>query len=113
MLYTHRAIIVVTTDVAETTNQKAQQLTGKAADLLAWTVSLSSTGAIPATHYWCNWVFTQVQWDTLNALFVALPATVRDKITVFLLDNPDPFAGKPTPQEVLTQMALKTLDGGI
>jgi len=108
-----RAIIVVSAAVAAVANEKAKETTGHDADLKAWTVPLSPTGALPATHYWCNWQFTPGWWDKLNVLFAAQPPAERTKIQVFKLSDPDPAIATPRPEEILAQLGLKTIQPAV
>lgn len=97
--YSVRYIIVVTAADAAIANAAA-----KTVDLVGgektFTSPLSPTGALPATHYWCNWAMTPAQATELSGKLDTLLSSNRarafDAVTT-------------TPDQVLTTLGLKVV----
>ena len=98
-LYTRRAIIVTPASLAPQANAGAKQNDlDPVGGEKTFTVPLSATGSLPATHYWCNWQMTPDHWDAAQTRIKSLGAEVR----VF-------DASTITPQEVLDTLGLQTI----
>ncbi len=105
--YTKRVVIVVTGGQLVAANAQA-----KLVDVLAgeftWTVGLSPSGDLPATHFWCNWQMMPDQFVTLESLLALIPGHNEQ---IFELDSFDPAIAKPTIDEILamTNPPLKVI----
>ena len=103
--YTQRLICVVTADL-----QAGANVHGKTVDPVggeqAFTVPLSGTGMVPATHYWCDWALRPSDRTLLSTLLMSLPLATL-KVNIYELDDADPGRGVPSPTTVLQTLGLK------
>jgi hypothetical protein len=70
--YTQRAIIVVTAAAVTAANGRANQVDRTGGDK-TFTVGLSATGLVPATHYWCSWLMTPGEYTDLTTRLDGIP----------------------------------------
>jgi hypothetical protein len=91
-IYTHRTIIIVQASDQAAANQAAASMPGASpADLQAFHVGLSPTGAGTPTHYWCNSQFDDAHRQMVTGLQAQFPtAVVQDYDIQF--DPTYPFA---------------------
>lgn len=100
--YPHRLTIVVNATIAANVNTRALEVDPEAGQV--FTIGLSPTGQLPITHYWCGW---QVTEDQRSGLLQRLQQAVDNgNARVYNGDN-------RTPQEILTILGLKTVEGSI
>ena len=103
-LYIRRAIIVVPAGIQGAANDRSKQVDTRGGQL-TFTVGLSPTGSLPATHYWCSWALKPLEWDSLWEHF---GKPVRPFPSTRMFDAFDRGDGShATPEAVLTQMRLQ------
>jgi hypothetical protein len=100
-LYTRRAIIIIPAAKQAQASALAVEA-DPGTDGRTFTVPLSATGTLPASHYWCNWQTTQAQWDALMARFPDGKQGVR----YFDADT-------TTPEQALDATGLRRITSGI
>src|SRR5258705_219116 len=80
-MFTQRLIIIVTAAAAAAANAKAAEIDPEGG-AQAFSVGLSVTGALPASHFWCSWQLTPGQEqglrDRLAAAVAAGDARIYD-----------------------------------
>ena len=96
-LFIRRAIIIVNQGNRVAANSSAKQV-DRVGGEFTFTVGLSPSGNLPATHFWANWQMLESERLTLGDLLDVIPGQA---VQVFDLSSHDPKAAKPTPGEVL------------
>lgn len=99
--YTQRAIIVVTAAAVTTANGRANQVDRTGGDK-TFTVGLSATGLIPATHYWCSWLMTPGEYSDLTTRLSGIPNAA---LMVRVFDG-----NATTAEDALAAMGLRRIE---
>lgn len=107
-LYTRRLLIVVSEAMAPTANTRLAT-EPEAGDTTTdrqktFTVPLSASGALPATHRWCGWQMKPETETMLTSWRASLTTTQRNNVRIF-------DAALNTPEQVLTTMGLRRIGG--
>jgi len=96
----YRVVVVIPAADRERANRMAAQLSGRVEDLGGFTMGLSATGELPATHYYCSAQVREDTWDAMQGLPPAFPdAVLRGWHDA---EFPDPPVG-----ELLTELGLQ------
>jgi len=94
-----RIIIVVKAAAAQAANNRAKEI-DVAGGERTFTVGLSASGKLPATHYWCSWRLPDGDHDAIRSKLQA--AIDANNARVF-------NAATTSPDEVLATLGLKRL----
>ena len=98
--FIRRAIIVVNKGNRVAANAASKQVDTVGGEF-TFTVELSPSGNLPATHFWANWQMLESERAELRSLLDAIPGQSEQ---VFDLSSFDPAEALPTPAEVLRSM---------
>lgn len=101
MAVANKYIIVIPASLKDTANTWVKAGADSEGGEETFSVGLSTTGSDPATHYWCNWRLDDShKVDTLAYINGDAEINVYDTTSY-------------TPQQVLDELSLKTIDSVI
>ncbi len=113
-MWNHRLHLVIDAQYRENGNQAAVNATGNPADELTFSVPISATGALPATHYGCSTVATEELRIALWAEYAAgkVPGLVYwwvDSLSSQFIDSNLPGSTAVYFDDCLVDLGLKRI----